>query len=298
MDVADLRIFEAVARLGGMGRAAEELHTVQSGVTARIRHLEAQLGTALFRRHARGVEPTPAGLRLLPYARRMAQLLGEAHQAVLDDGIPRGPLVVGSLETTAALRLVDALSAFAAAHPAVDLTLRTGTTAELLEQVLDQRVEGAFVCGPVAHPELAAEPFFAEELSLLTAPSIGSLDDLAGRPDLRIVVLRRGCSYRQRLEDVLARRGIPTPRVLEFGTLEAVLACVAAGMGVTLMPRGLIGPAWQRGTIAQHGLEPRDALVETIFVRRRDGHASSALTAFLTTVRLSSAAARQSIAAE
>ena len=95
MDVADLRIFEAVARLGGMGRAAEELHTVQSGVTARIRHLEAQLGTALFRRHARGVEPTPAGLRLLPYARRMAQLLGEARQAVLDDGIPRGPLVVG-----------------------------------------------------------------------------------------------------------------------------------------------------------------------------------------------------------
>lgn len=298
MDVADLKIFETVARLGGMGRAAEELHMVQSAVTARIRQLEEQLGTALFRRHARGVEPTPAGLRLLPYARRMALLLSEARRAALDDGLPQGPLVVGSLETTAALRLADTLSAFAAAYPAVDLTLRTGTTCELLEQVLDERVEGAFVCGPVAHPELEAEPFFAEELSLLTAPSIGSLDDLTRRTDLRIIVLRRGCSYRQRFEDVLTRRGIPAPRVLEFGTLEAVLACVAADMGVTLLPRALIGADRYQGKIALHALEPRDARVETVFVRRRGGHASSALAAFLDTARLAPAARRQPVAAE
>ena len=69
MDAADLRVFEAVLRLGGMGRAATELHTVQSNVTARMRRLEDELGTPLFRRHARGVEPTPAGQRLLPFAR-------------------------------------------------------------------------------------------------------------------------------------------------------------------------------------------------------------------------------------
>src|ERR1019366_2825278 len=78
MDAADLRIFEAVARLGGMGRAAEALHTVQSNVTARIRQLEQELGTKLFRRHARGVEPTAAGRRLLPYAQRVARLLEDA----------------------------------------------------------------------------------------------------------------------------------------------------------------------------------------------------------------------------
>lgn len=59
MDAADLRVFEAVARLGGMSRAAEELHTVQSNVTTRVRKLEEQLGTSLFRRHARGVDLTP-----------------------------------------------------------------------------------------------------------------------------------------------------------------------------------------------------------------------------------------------
>ena len=284
MDAGDLRIFEAVARLGGMGRAAEELHTVQSNVTARVKHLEEQLGTTLFRRHARGVEPTAAGQRLLPYARRMAQLLAEARRAVQDDGTPEGPLVVGSLETTAALHLTGLLSGFVAAHPKVDLTLRTGTTCELLEQVLARQLEGAFVCGPVTDPRLIVTHAYAEELVLLTAPQVGALEDLAARGDSRIVVLRRGCSYRQRLEEVMTRHGIAAPRVLEFGTLEAIFGCVAAGLGVTLLPRALVGPVWREGKVAMHTLAPDDGRVATVFVRRRDGLVSSALAAFLAAV--------------
>ena len=90
MDAADLRVFEAVLRLGGMGRAAAELNTVQSNVTAHIRRLEEELGTPLFRRHARGVEATPAGQRLLPYALCMMRLLEDARRAVRDDGTPQG----------------------------------------------------------------------------------------------------------------------------------------------------------------------------------------------------------------
>ena len=61
MDVSDLRMFGVVARLGGMGRAAAALNTVQSNVSAHIRRLEADLGTALFVRVARGVALTAAG---------------------------------------------------------------------------------------------------------------------------------------------------------------------------------------------------------------------------------------------
>ena len=285
MDTADLKVFEAVARLGGMGRAAEALHTVQSNVTARIRRLEDELGTPLFRRHARGVESTPAGRRLLPYARRAARLLDDARRAALDDGTPQGPLVIGSLDTTTALHLVPILTGFAAAHPAVDLTLRTGTTCELLEAVLSHQVEGAFVCGPVVHPELEAEPAFVEELVMLTAPGVRSLEDLwAHGEEVRAVVLRAGCSYRLRLEGVLARRGTPAPRLLEFGTLEAVIGCVAAGLGITLLPRALIGPVWGEGRVALHALSAEEARAETVFVRQRDGHRSSALAAFLSAI--------------
>lgn len=285
MDASELRIFEAVARLGGMGRAAAELNTVQSNVTARIRLLEDQLGVALFERYARGISLTTAGRRLLPYAGRVARLLDEARRAARDDGTPRGRLLLGSLETTAGLRLSPVLAAFAAAHPAVDLSLRTGTTCELIEEVLADRLEGAFVCGPVDHPELVAETVFEEELAVLTAPGVASLDALVRQGVPRIVVLRAGCSYRQRLEAVLARRGVARPRLMEFGTLEAIIGCVAAGLGVTLLPRGLIGPVWREGRVAVHALPAAEALVETVFIRRREAYVSSALTAFLACVR-------------
>ena len=194
MDAGDLRVFEAVARLGGMGRAAVEPNTVQSNVTARVRALEDELGTPLFRRHARGVSLTAAGRRLLPFAARVRALLDDARRAARDDGTPAGSLVVGSLETTAALRLSPLLSAYAAAHPAVDLILRTGTTRELVEHVLEHRVEGAFVCGPVEHPASQTEVVFREELVALTAPGVADLDGLAREGDVRIAVLRAGCS--------------------------------------------------------------------------------------------------------
>src|SRR3954447_7822721 len=123
MDAADLRVFEAVARLGGMSRAAEKLHTVQSNVTARVRLLEEELGTKLFRRHSRGVALTPAGHRLLPYAARVRGLLDDARRDVADDGQPKGLLHVGSLETAAAMRLSPLLADYAGAHPAVDIVL-------------------------------------------------------------------------------------------------------------------------------------------------------------------------------
>ena len=285
MDAGDLRIFEAVARLGGMNRAAAELHTVQSNVTARIRHLEAELGAPLFERHSRGVALTAAGRRLLPYAARVRDTLDEARRAVRDDGTPAGPLVIGSLETTAALRLSPVLSRYAQKHPVVDVTLRTGTTAELVDAVLARQLEGAFVCGPVDHPELEQEAIFREELVVLTSPAIRSLDKALAATELKIVVLRLGCSYRQRLEDLLARRGIVGLRRLEFGTLEAIVGCVAAGLGITLLPKALIGPVWRDGRVALHDLPPRESEVETLFIRRHDSRPSSALAAFLDQAR-------------
>jgi DNA-binding transcriptional LysR family regulator len=281
MDAADLRIFEATARLGSMNRAATELNTVQSNVTARIKLLEERLGARLLERHRRGVSLTAAGRRLLPFAIQIGQLLAEARQAVADGGLPRGPLLLGSLESTLALRLAPLLPSYAQAFPEVDLALRTGTSRELVTEVLERRIEGAFICGPVEHPLLAQESIFREELSLLAPPGMGALEDVLGRRDLRIVVLRAGCSYRQRLEEILARRGIVGWRILEFGTLEAVFGCVAGGLGLSLLPRGLIGPVWREGLVSAHRLPPGEAMVETLFVRRRDAFVSPAQSAFL-----------------
>ena len=284
MDAADLRMFEAVARTGGIGRAALELHTVQSNVTARIRLLEQELGTQLFHRHSRGVSLTPAGRRLLPYAERMRDLLAQARRAVADNGTPQGPLLLGSLETAAALRLPGILARFAQAHPAVDLALVTGTSAELIEQVLQSALDGALVVGPVRHPELTETVVFHEEMALVTGRDVAGWDDLPRRSGLKLVVFRAGCSYRAQLEAMLAERGVVGLRRIEFGTLEGILGCVAAGIGITLLPRGVIDTASRAGAVALHPVPEPHRWADTVFVRRTDAFPTSAMGAFLDTL--------------
>src|SRR6476469_1822103 len=137
MELNDIRTFAAVARPGGIPPRGEELNTVQSNVTQRVKALEAEIGTPLFDRHIRGMTLTGAGRRLLPYAQRMTALSREAVLAARDDGEPKGPLAIGSMETTAAVRLPALLAEFHRRFPAVRLSVRTATTADLMTAVLD-----------------------------------------------------------------------------------------------------------------------------------------------------------------
>ena len=285
MDASDLKVFEAVARLGGIGRAAAALNTVQSNVTARVRSLEQELGTTLFERHARGVTLTAAGQRLVPYAAEVRDLFARAKRAAMDDGTPKGPLTIGTLETTVAMRLPRIIASYAAAWPDVDLTLRTGTSAESIARVLQRELDGAFVAGPVDHVDLVHEMMFREELVVVTAPTIRGLQQIGQAGALKMLVLRVGCSYRQRLETVLAARGIVDVRALEFGSLDAIIGCVAAGIGITLLPRAIVAEAARGGDVRLHVLPPGEAMVDTVFIHRRDRCVSSALSEFMRAVR-------------
>lgn len=285
MEHVDLRVLEAVARHGSMNRAAAELHTVQSNVTARIRALEEKIGTVLFERNSRGVVLTAAGQRLLPYAARLTALLREAHDAARDDGTPRGRLCIGSLETTAALRLPPILSAYMQVCPDVGLVVTTGTSGGLVADVLEHRLDGAFVAGPVQYADLTEEAIFREELMLVTAPTLQHLDDLDRQRELKTIVFRHGCSYRQRLEDLLAERGIQMAQPLEFGSLEAILGCVAAGVGITLLPKAVVMSSWREGRIMAHELSSEQSHVDTVFIRLRERRLTSALAAFLAIAR-------------
>jgi DNA-binding transcriptional LysR family regulator len=288
MDAGDLAVFAAVARVGGITKAAHSLHTVQSNVTQRIRLLEAELGVSLFHRHSRGVTLTNAGRQLLPYAEHIGRLMGEARQAAADGPIPRGRITVGALETATAVRLPPILAAYATACPEVDIEIATGTSASLIETVLARQLEVAFVAGPVHHPDLAALPLLEEELVLVTAPWITKRDGLmrpAASTTVKVIVFRSGCTYRIHLERLLAARGVVGVRRLEFGTLEGIIGCVGAGIGVTLLPRAAVAKAKAEGRVALHTLPPGEARVETVLVRRSDAFVSTALSRFIEVAR-------------
>jgi DNA-binding transcriptional LysR family regulator len=286
MDAGDLAVFAAVARAGGITRAARTLNTVQSNVTQRIRLLESELGVPLFHRQSRGVTLTSAGEQLLPYADRIVRLIDEAKRAAADGSVPRGQITIGALETATAVRLPPVLSIYAAACPDVDIQIHTGTAAELTEAVLAYRLEAAFVPGPVRHPELLALPILEEELVLVTAPWVKRVEDLtvpAGTT--KIIVFRLGCSYRARLETLLAARGLVNIRRLEFGTLDGIIGCVGAGIGITMLPRAVVGRAEAEGRVALHALSADEARVEIVLVRRRDAFVSTALSRFIEITR-------------
>ena len=285
MNVADLNVFAAVARHGSITKAARRLNTVQSNVTTRLQLLEQELGVSLFQRHHQGVTLTRSGRELLPYAHQLDVLLLKARDAVSANQATRGALRLGSMETTAAARLPALLRKYVPAHRNVDVAIETGTTRSLTQAVLEYRLDGAFVAGPVEVDELEPTRAFIEELVLVSSPEYESIPSALAEGKIpKVFVFRVGCSYRQKLERFLAGRGLTLVNQLEMGTLEGIIGCVSAGLGITMMPFSVVESYVKRQEVAVHRLSPADARIETVFITRRDLVRSPALEEFMATL--------------
>ena len=272
MDLHILKIFKAVADTGGVARAAERLHCVQSNVSTRLSHFEKTLGVKLFQRCGNRLLITADGVRLLDYAVRLLQLAEDAQLAVTGKGVPWGTLRIGSMDTAAALRLPGILADFHRRHPQVDLQLHTGPTDTLIEQVLNHTLDIGLVAGPVATAELDQLPVFEEELVLVTELLHGPVTVPADVEQRTLLSFRSGCAYRKRLERWFSD-GQAAPKMVEFGAFETIIACVGAGMGVTLMPAALLIERNLLSNVRMHPLPEQIARVKTVLVWRKDrGH--------------------------
>ncbi|MCL6600888.1 MAG: LysR family transcriptional regulator [Alicyclobacillus macrosporangiidus] len=282
MEFRDLTIFTTVAKIGSVTKAAERLGYVQSNITARIQHLETELGTTLFHRHARGMSLTSSGVTLLRYAEQILRLCHEAEQAVQDTISPTGPLRIGAMETTTATRLPAILAEYHRQCPQVDLSLTTGPTDQLLQAVLSYDIEAAFVAGPVCHPLLNKAAVIEEEL-VLVAEANGWEPSHSHLYPTTVVAFRQGCSYRKRLEQYLDNLGIQSHKVIELGTLDGILGCVAAGLGISLVPRTIIDGS--RYDLAVYEVPEEFRKAPTVLVHRKDALISPALGRFIHTVK-------------
>lgn len=278
MESGDLRIFCAVAEEGTITRAAQRLQYVPSNVTGRIRQLEEGLQTSLFIRSNRGMEMTPAGKILLGYAHEILNLLDEAEKSVQAEDKPRGQLRIGAIESTAAAYLPERLANYYARHPEVSLSLNTGNSSVLMQQVVNRELDGAFVYGPVTHPLLKQIPSYQEELVLLTKAGGDSPQEQLHKP---MLILSTGCTHRSRVERLLAEAGVQHPRIMEFGSLEAVIGGVASGLGVALLPRSNAATLSKENNIKVMTLPKSYRELVVQFIYHRDVQMSSALRAFL-----------------
>ena len=276
MEVSELKIFLAVVKKGSISRAAEEIHCVQSNVTARIKQLEERLGVTLFHRKSRGVTLTTSGHQLLEYAERIIRLVTEAENAITNQDEPKGRLLIGTMETTAAVRLPPLLATYHRSYPQVELHLVTGTSEESLKRLVDYQVDGVLVSGKVTHDALVAEKAYEEELVLVAPPNVNSLEQIN---NLKILVFRTGCTYRAQLENWLKETGRWPYQVIEFGSVEGILGCIAAGMGVSFLPRSVVERQHFQNNYSFHSLPEDFGNMITWFVRRHE-KPTTALLAF------------------
>lgn len=280
MQLKSLRVLVAVAESGSFVAAAERLHTVQSNVTAHIKKLETELALQLFDRGARA-RMTSAGQLLYGYAKQMLHSHDQALAVLRAEQQPKGLLHIGSMETTAALRLPPLLSRFHQRYPEVELRLNTAPTAELSASLLEGRFDCVLICGALAAPRISQFVAFEESLVLVSAEPITQMPTAQQWLHSTFLVFRQGCSYRQRVELLLARCGVSAVRMMEFGTLDALLGCVAAGMGYALLPKAVVEAHQGRFSIHALALPADLAQALTYCCAGEEAGWSPALRAFI-----------------
>lgn len=241
MELRQLETFKAVAGQLSFTGAAASLGYAQSSVTAQIQALESELGATLFDRLGRHVALTDAGQRLLSYAERLLDLAEEARAALADGAEPTGTLTVGAPETILTYRLPRILQQFRSQFPRVRLVFRPTPNADLQRAIGDGTLDVGFGLGEAQRPGgLAAEQLHIESLVVVAPPH----HPLAGAPvvaapDLQpetLLLTRPGCGYRALFTSTLAAAGIQTAASLDFGSVEAIKQCVAAGLGIAALP--------------------------------------------------------------
>lgn len=235
-----LRYFDALARHGHFGRAADACAISQPALSMQIKELEENLGAVLFERTARAVRPTSFGEEFAARARtilRSVDELADLARASRDTLV--GRLRLGVIPTIAPYLLPTLIGKLAQAYDELDIHIRETLTPKLIQELVDGRLDAAIVALPISEPSLTEVCLFKEEF-LLVRPQADK-----GRPvpngetlrEMRLLLLEEGHCFRDQalsfcnVQSALPREG------LDGSSLSTLVQMVGAGIGVTLIPQ-------------------------------------------------------------
>lgn len=265
-----LTVFRAVAEQLSFRRAAEELYLTQPAVSLQVKALEEELAVQLFDRSGSRVALTPAGRRLLSYARRAAALARQAEEEVTAlGGDQAGTLALGASTTIAQYILPRLLAEFRRRHPRVQPTLISGNTERVVEALARHQIALALIEGPARSRDVKTEPFLEDELVLIVPAAHEWAERTAIQPaelvDAPLLLRERGSGTRRVLELALEKHGIRHRTLhvpMELDSTEAIKTAVEAGLGVGFVSRWALARDLRPG----HGL--RVVEIEGLRVRR------------------------------
>ena len=281
MNTNDLKIFEAIAANGSFTKAAEAMFTVQSNVTARLKNLEEEFGTALFKRTSRKVTLTSAGETLMHYSKQIDHLIQEAKKDIAKSNQVSGELTIGCIETTMAFKVPDMLSRFTSAFPDVELEFRSKMRSELIADVINYKLDAAFVSAPINVPELEQLHIKDEQLVIFASATAPELEVLLASQPVKIIVFDQGCVFRARLESWLNSKGIIQYKSTILNSLDGIVNFVEAGLGISILPAELIAQYYKGRKLKSYPLNKELGTMSTVLIFRRNVPQSRALKAFV-----------------
>ncbi len=288
VSLEDLETFLTVADAGGFSRAAEQLGLSQPSITNRIQRLESIVGVKLFARTTRMVVLTSAGERLRTEAdkvlRDLRRLLSDFHNSA---NIRKRTVTVATTPFVAAVALPSIINQFQASNPRVRVALTDLTADYARNAVLSGAVDMAVMVLDGRHPDLRAESLTIDECVVVTPlahPLIkkasATFDDIRKFP---ILMPDMYVSVRRLLQREFERRGVefrPAETGATLNNMSTLLGMVAAGMGITMLPRTLISLD-RRDTVGIVSLEDLRIVRHYRVVTRRDSKPTAAARAFV-----------------
>ncbi|MGH0803526.1 LysR family transcriptional regulator [Bacillus cereus] len=264
MEFRDLKIFQSVARIKNITAAAKSLNYVQSNVTAHIKQLEQELNTVLFHRHARGISLTGDGQKFLEKVDKILKEFEELNNMFKDESSV-GFLNIGTVDTVHPLPMI--LAGYYAKYPNVDISLKTDVSNQLMLDVLNYKLDGAFVTGPIKEPSFEQYEVSNKTLTLVTNQPTFKFHDLNHETFL---VFGKGCGYRTMLEKWLKHEGFINNKFMEFNILEMILHSVSLGLGITLLPIAAVGLFSSIPNIYCHEIPEEFRQITTIYIRNKN----------------------------
>ncbi|GAA0490585.1 LysR substrate-binding domain-containing protein [Streptomyces sp. NPDC046215] len=244
MELRQLAYFVTVAEEANFTRAAAKLHVAQPGVSAQIRRLERELGQELLDRTSRSVRLTEVGEAVLPYARAALAAVDGVRLAVDEmTGLVRGRVAIGMV-TSHDVDMPTLLAEFHQDHPGVEITLAEAPSHELIESLLDGRLDAAIVAvGEEVPPGLAlhtvTEQRIVAAVALDHAMAKGETVRLADLREQVLISLPRGTGIRSILDRACAAAGFAPHAAFEAGSPVALAELAARGLGIAVIPEGL-----------------------------------------------------------
>ncbi|EKU51401.1 putative HTH-type transcriptional regulator YofA [Acinetobacter sp. WC-323] len=236
MQIKSLEIFMWVVKLGSFSEAAKALHTVQSNVTSHIKKLETELKVELLHRQ-NPVQPTRAGMQLYGYAEKILHLQKELLETFAHHQLAANfPLEIGSMETTAAVRLPALFRDLQESTPDFPFALSTAPSRELIDLVKASKLDCAFVANHAPIEGMFNFHVWTEKLVLISskkAPPQLSKEYLLQK---KFIAFKQGCSYRKAIDLFLSSYHLPAVNIIEMGSLDGIVSCVSLDVGLAILP--------------------------------------------------------------